>query len=151
RHPGLVHENEAFGLDRLDLLGELAPLLLDFGGVLLGGVWGFLLQRQAELLQGPADDHPAAGDAHLLAERLERGVGRLLNKATEPLQGVAIEGGGDAAGVGPGPIGAGLAAESEQFGDGRRVNFEPYCELPPGTLFVVNGVEDTLTEIIRQG
>src|SRR4051794_7991102 len=104
RRPGLVHEDEAPGLDRLDLLGEDAPLLLDLACIPLGGVWGFLLPRQAELLQGAADDHPAAGGAHLLAERLERGVGRLLDEATELLEGVAIEGGGDAAGVGPGLI-----------------------------------------------
>ena len=67
---------------------------LDLGRVPLGGVRGLLLQRQAELLQGPADDHDAAGDAQLLPERLERGVGGLLDELSEPLQGVVGRGWG---------------------------------------------------------
>src|SRR3954451_8598065 len=43
--PGLVHEDKAFRLDRLDLLGELAALLLDLRGVPLGGVRRLPLER----------------------------------------------------------------------------------------------------------
>src|SRR5262249_13559183 len=116
-----------------------------------GGVLGLLLPRQAELPQGPADDHPAAGDAQFPLQRPGRGIGGLLDELAEPLQGVAVEGRLDPAAVGPGLEGAGLAAELEQPRDGRGVDLEPGGEFPSGALAVGDDVEDAWAEIIRQG
>ncbi len=64
------------------------------------------------------------------------------DEAPESLQGVLVEGGDDPAAVGPGLGRAGPASELEQSGDGRDVDGEPCGELPPGTLTVIDGVED---------
>jgi len=84
-------------------------------------------------------------------ERHERGVGGLLDEFAEPLQGLVVEGRLDPATVGPGLEGAGLTAELEQLGNGRGVDGEPGGEFPSRALAFVDGIEDTLAEIIRQG
>jgi hypothetical protein len=86
-----------------------------------------------------------------LPELLERGVGIVLDETSEPLQAVVIEGGIDPTAVGPWFGRAGLASELEQSGDGRDVDGEPDGESPPGALVVVDGGQDALAEIVRQG
>jgi hypothetical protein len=97
------------------------------------------------------DEHDAAAAAQPLLQSLEGRVGPLRDEASESLQPLVVEGGGLAAAVRPGLERAGPAAELEQSGDGRDVDAEPGGDLPAGALVVVDGGEDALSEIIRQG
>jgi len=115
--PRLVHEDQALGVDRFDHLAERFPPHLDVGAVALVGLLGLLLAGDAQRLQAPPDDHETAADAEALAKISEGGIGIILDELAEPLEGLLIQGGGLAAGMGPGLDRAGPATESEQSGD----------------------------------
>ena len=55
--------------------------------------------------------------------------------------------GSSSAGVGSRSRGASLATELKQSGDGRKVNVEAAGKLTVGALVVINGGQDSLTEV----
>src|SRR5262249_58222638 len=90
----------------------------------------------------------AAGDAEMLTQLFEGGIGMLLDETAESFQVVPIECGI----AGPPPVqprfeGAGPAAELEQPGDGRDVDGEATRDLASRSLVVVDGGEDSLSEV----
>jgi len=95
--------------------------------------------------------HPAARDAHLPRERFQGGIEGFLDELAEPIRGIPVERRLDPAAAGHGLERSALTPELGQLRDERSVNRETIGDLLPVALGVVDGVEEALTKIVRQG
>src|SRR5262249_20090898 len=126
------------------------PLLLNFRAVLLASARDLLLARQPQLVQGARDGHVAARDAEPLAQFLEGRIGLLSDQLPEPLQILRAEFRRVGRAMGFGLERAGAAVESQQPRDDRDADQEPTSDLVEGLLAALDGLEDPLSEILRQ-
>ncbi len=114
---GLVDVDQPLRVQATHFRAEIRPFLLDVGAVLLLGLGDFLLERELELGQGPADGHGAAGDAQALPQFLKGGIGLLADQLAEPLEILGPQGGGVSSPMGLGLERAGGAVSLQEPDD----------------------------------
>src|SRR5208337_1568351 len=149
--PRLIHKNQPFWLDSPHLPLVSPSFLLHVRPLPLAGVQRLLLVGQTKPTQGAPDSRQGAGEASLLLQLVQRGVGLLFDQLAQSLLVAWTQCGIRPTAVRLGSQGAGVATALQQPDNERKTDAEPSNDLTLGAFPMINCRRDSLAEVIRAG